>query len=200
MVEVLFPALRDERWIGRKGMAGFSLLLTADVLLCFVLFPYRPSLFHIFLAFVAAAALFLIARRLPSPAPTPRRGPVRRPLWFALVGFFGTFTFFMSMWVLPELGVPVLFSLLAPVALMALITWGIRKMSRGGAWNDEHRGALAGGALMWFVMLAPIQELDATRTDNTTGMVVVGLATLLFLIWAWRRVRRRIRTQTVQPA
>jgi uncharacterized membrane protein YdcZ (DUF606 family) len=200
LVEVLFPALRDERWVGRKGMIGFSILLAADVLLCFALFPYRPSLLHILLAFVTAAALFLIAWRLPSPVPTPRQGPVRRPLWFALVGFFGIFAFFMSMWLLPELGVPVPLSLLVPVLLMALVAWLVRRMSRSGAWNDEHRGALAGGALMWLVLLAPIQELDATRPDNTTGMIVVGLAALLFLIWAWLRVRRRIRTQTVQPA
>ena len=42
---------------------------------------------------------------------------------------------------------------------------------------------------MFFVLLAPVQELDATRTDNPAGMTVVGLAALLFLFWLWRRVR-----------
>jgi hypothetical protein len=33
---------------------------------------------------------------------------------------------------------------------------------------------------MFFVLLAPLQELDTTRTDNPAGMTVVGLAMLLF--------------------
>ena len=56
-------------------------------------------------------------------------------------------------------------------------------MSRNGTWNDEHRVALASGALAFFVLLTPVQEFDATRTDNPTGMTLVGLATLVFLLW-----------------
>lgn len=41
------------------------------------------------------------------------------------------------------------------------------------------------------VLLAPVQELDATRADNPAGMTLVGLATLVFLVWLWRRVARR---------
>ena len=43
LVELLFPDNRDERWVGRRGMIGLSLLLTADVLLgFFLLTTYRP--------------------------------------------------------------------------------------------------------------------------------------------------------------
>jgi len=67
-------------------------------------------------------------------------------------------------------------------ALVALVTWTVQRMSRGGGWTDEHRLALAGGALMFFVLLAPVAELDATRVDNPAGMTLVGLATLVFLV------------------
>ncbi|HEC34499.1 MAG TPA: hypothetical protein ENI37_07270, partial [Chloroflexi bacterium] len=53
-------------------------------------------------------------------------------------------------------------------------------------------GALAGGLLTLAALFAPLQELDnPNRPDDTTGMTVVGLAALVFLLWLWRRVRSR---------
>ncbi len=195
LVELIFPAQRDERWICRRGMIGLSLLLLADVLLGFLaLTTYRPPLVPYLLAVVAVIALFLIAQRLPARWAMPRPARVPRPLWFALIGLGATIVFFVIQWVPPEIGLPVSLTLLAAVALVALVAWRVQRMSRGGAWNDEHRLALAGGALMFSVLLAPVQELDnLNRPDDTTGMTLVGLATLLFLVWLWRRVVQRNR-------
>ena len=191
LVELLFPAQRDERWVGRRGMIGLSLLLLADVLLGFFLLTlYRPPFVPYLLAIVATVVLFLVARRLPVREEAMHSARVPRPLWFALLGFVAQFVFFFGIfWGLPEFGIPVLLTMLAAVALVALVAWGVRRMSRGGAWNDEHRLALAGGVLMFFVLIAPLQELDETRVDNTTGMMLVGLVTFLFLLWLWRRGR-----------
>jgi uncharacterized membrane protein len=204
LVEMIFPAQRDERWVGRRGMLVLSLLLLADVLLgFFLLTTYRPPFVPYLLAIVVTVALFLIARRLGDHGGLPLQSDdhegsplpdsVPRPLWFALVGFVATLAFFLIHWVLPEIGLPVLLTMLAAIVLVVLVTWGVRRMSRGGAWNDEHRLALAGGALMFFVLLAPVAELDATRPDNPAGMTLVGLAMLLFLVWLWRRVRGAMR-------
>jgi len=191
LVELLFPAQRDERWVGRRGMIGLSLLLLADVLLGFFLLTlYRPPFVPYLLAIIVTVALFLAARRLPVREGVMPPVRVPRPLWFALVGFVAQFVFFFGIfWGLPEFGIPVPLTMLAAVALVALVAWGVQRMSRGGAWNDEHRLALAGGVLMFFVLIAPLQELDETRVDNTTGMMLVGLVTFLFLLWLWRRVR-----------
>ena len=199
LVELIFPAQRHEPWIGRRGMVGLSFLLLAVVLLgFFLLTTYRPPFAPYLLAVVAAIALFLVARRLPSG--DHRGSPLRytsasvpRPLWFALTGFGATLAFFLIHWVLPKIGLPVLLTLLAAVALVPLVVWRVRRLSRNGAWNDEHQLALAGGALMFFVLLAPVAELDTTRPDNTAGMTLVGLAALLFLIWLRRRIVQRIR-------
>ncbi len=191
LVELLFPAQRNERWVGRRGMIGLTLLLLANVLLgFFLLTPYRPPFVPYLLAIVATVVLFLAARRLPVREGRIHPARVPRPLWFALVGFVAQFVFFFGIfWGLPEFAVPVPFTMLAAVALVALVAWGVRRMARNGAWNDEHRLALTGGVLMFFVLIAPLQELDEARVDNTTGMMLVGLATFLFLLWLWRRVR-----------
>ena len=197
LVELIFPAQRGERWIGRWGIVGLSLLLLADVLLgFFALTTYRPPLVPYLLAVVAVVALFLVARRVDDHGGTGNHGAGDHggsPLRFALVGFGATAVFFMLQWVSPEIGVPVSLTLLATVASVVLVVWMVQRMSRGGAWTDEHRLALAGGALMFFVLLTPVQEFDATRADNPAGMTLVGLATLLFLVWLWRRVVQRDR-------
>ena len=50
--------------------------------------------------------------------------------------------------------------------------------------------SLARGALGFRILLAPLQELDAARPDNTSGMTLVALAFLFFLVYLWRRIRR----------
>ncbi|MCP4538166.1 MAG: hypothetical protein GY832_13580 [Chloroflexi bacterium] len=190
LVELLFPTRRDERWVGRRGMIGFSLLLAADVLFCFVAFPYRPPLLHILLTVAVVVALYWVARRLPASKPTSRPGRIPRPLWFACVGFIFALSFYFFMLIPPELDIPVSLTLWTTLVLPMATMWLLYKMSRGGAWNDKHRLALASGVLMFLVLIAPLQELDTDRLDNTTGMTLVGLITFCFLVWLRRRVRR----------
>jgi hypothetical protein len=90
--------------------------------------------------------------------------------------------------------------MLTIVAVVMLTMGLVRWMSRRGAWTDQHRLALAGGALTFFVLLSPLVELDTARPDNPTGMTLVGLITLLFLIWLWWRVRVRIRRPALDAA
>jgi hypothetical protein len=199
LVELLFPAQRDKRWVGRWGMVGLSLLLLADVLLLFVVSPYHATFIHYLLTIAVVVALFLVARWLPARR-EPRPGRVPRPLWFALVGLCATMASFLAFWVLPELTVPVPLTMLTIVAVVVLTMGLVRWMSRRGAWTDQHRLALAGGALTFFVLLSPLVELDTARPDNPTGMTLVGLITLLFLIWLWWRVRVRIRRPALDAA
>jgi hypothetical protein len=195
LVELLFPDQRNERWLGRRGMISLSLLLLADVLLgFFLLTPYRPPLVPYLLAIVSVLALYWIAQRLPaqmSPIEGLETSALPRPRRFVVFGFGATLAFFFINWVWPHLNVPVLLTLLGTVALAIFNARRVWKMSCNGTWGDEHRLALASGALGFFMLLAPLQELDASRTDNTTGMTLVGLVALSLLIWLGRRVRRQ---------
>ena len=200
LVELLFPSRRNKPWIRRRGMIGLWFLLLTDVLFgFFALTTYRPPLMPYLLAIVAVIVLFFIARRLPVHWATLRPGRVPRPLWFALLGFCATLVFFVVQWLPPEKGVPVSLTLLVTVALVVIVIWAAHRMSCGGAWTDKHLLALAGGALGFFVLLAPMQELDnLNRPDDTTGMTLVGLAALLFLVWLWRRVSQQDRSRINQ--
>lgn len=194
LVELLFPAQRQQPWLGRRGMISLSILLLVDVAFGYLaLTTYRPPLLHYLLAMLVTYLLYRWARRLPSPAWQPgepaQAKPVPAARNFALLGFAATLAFFVFNWVLPGLGVPVPLTQAAVILLVVGLVPALRGLSRRGDWDDAHRLALAGGALSFFILLAPLQELDQTRPDNTAGMALVGLAFALLLAWLWRRVR-----------
>jgi len=190
LVELLFPAHRDEHWLGRRGMVGFALLLAADVAFgALFLTPYRPPVVLYLLTGGIVVGLFLLARRLPGPRPAAEPHlPAVPTSRLALLGFGATLAFFLIHWVLPALKVPVLLTVVAAVGLVVGVARTVGRWARRGL-TDLQRLALAGGALMFFVLLAPLQELDEARPDNTAGMALVGLGMLVFLLWLWRRVR-----------
>jgi hypothetical protein len=192
LVELLFPEQRHEPWLDRRGMVFFSSLLVLDVIFGnLALTPFRPTLAAMLLSILAVTGLVQLARRLPGPAPAAPGGQVARPLVFGLIGLGASSAFFFTNWVLPGLGL----SPLLPVTGNLLVAWltyaTVRRSSGGFAWQDEHSLALASGALAFFILLAPLIELDSSRPDNTTGMSLVGVGTLLFLLWLRRKVRQR---------
>ncbi|MBN2550122.1 MAG: hypothetical protein JXB15_13240 [Anaerolineales bacterium] len=207
LVEMFFREQRDQPWLGRRGMSLLAFLITADVLFGFLfLTPYRPPLIPYLMAIILVVLLYQLARRLPSRLPEhwfkpnlsegPTAGETGKPAlpakkWFWLAGFLGTLIFFLINWVWPNLNVPVLTTLLGSVVLVGAALKIIQWMSRSGAWDEAHQLALAAGALSFFIVLAPLQEMDQTRVDNTSGMTAVGLAAIIFLIWLWKRVNKK---------
>lgn len=199
LVELLYSERRDERWIGRRGVIGFSVLLTADVLFGnLLLTSYRPPTPPFLTFVILALVLLLIARRLPESWPPSFSGTCRRPLRFGLLGFAGMVVFFLIHWLFPELRVPVPLTLLSALVLMVLVFFGIRKMSAGGEWDDRHRLALVSGALSFFVLLAPLAEMDKARADNPAGMTLVGVAAGAFLVALWWKTRRNVPVEAIQ--
>lgn len=102
------------------------------------------------------------------------------------IGAAGTFTFFFGFWLMPAL-VPWPIGMLFGPALVLLYTkllksYGLKESS------EKHLFALVSGALTFFIVFAPLQELDATRTDNPVGMSFVGLAFLVGLVLLGRRI------------
>jgi hypothetical protein len=192
LVELAFPEQKDTPWLGRRGLRILSLLLAADVAFgFFALTPYRPPAAPYLLAAAAALGLVVLARRLPAARveAADEHPDLGRPFGFLAAGFAATLGFFLLLWVAPHTGI-------APGLLIALTAayaggvWlAVRALARRGPLPAAHRLALAAGALGFFILLAPLQELDPTRIDNTGGMTIVAGAASVLLIWLNRRIR-----------
>lgn len=191
LTEMIFVSRRNESWVGRRGFIILFILFTADVVFgYFALTPYRPGVVQYWLTVAVIVTLILTAWRLPHYLFTPKETTVRKPIRFWLVGFLGTVAFFLIFWVIPHTGLLPFITMLIGLGLVALVTCLIMRMSgNGAAWAEIHQLALAAGSISLFVLLTPIHEFVATRSDNPAGMTLVGLATLIFLLWLWWRVK-----------
>lgn len=203
LVELMYPARRRESWVSRGMLYFFAWLLATDVVLGFVaMTKYRPPAVPYLAAVLIVLLLVRWALRMRYVPRSPTGTRVVRPFAFAVVGFASVFLLFFLMYVLPGTATPPVVTMLVAAVLVTAVVLLLRRTSGfGAAWSDVHRMALAFGALAFFVLLAPLQELDKHRTDNTHGMAVVGLAALIFLVCltvtvVWRAICSKVLHET----
>ncbi len=123
------------------------------------------------------------------------------PFWFALFGFGSVVVFYIFlMFRFPAMDVPLSITILSTFLWSGAVFWVVRYFSGGGAWVEKHKLAIVSGVLAFYAFLAPIQELDETRTDDTTGMTRVGVALIVFLFWLWRRGTHGEKREDVERA
>jgi len=192
LVELAYPSQRKERWVGSRVMGGFALLLAGIVLLgYFAMTPYRPPLPQYFSAVTVVILFIILAWKAPSEDGRQESANPRGPASFFATGLLGTIAFFIIFWVLPNLLSPLGVMLLGGLLVFGLAKF-LKRLKLKGC-DDMRRFALASGGLAFFIFLAPLQELDKTRTNNPQGMGLVGLAFLIGLLLLGRRIRRRTR-------
>jgi len=192
LVSLMFPMQRQEPWVSPRKLCGlFSLWLMNGILIFLFISPYRPPAFHYVTAIVVTIGLCMLARWLPQPRAVcqERSKKVAHPIWFLLAGFVGTLALFFLVWVVPRTGIHPLLTMGLMVCLVILVGWIVLRLSGSGAWSQRHQLALSSGALGFFILLAPLQELDKNRTDNTKGMTFAALAAAVFLLWMARRLK-----------
>lgn len=192
LVNLLYPTRRSDPWISRRVFKWLAGMWVAEIAFGFLfLTPYRPPVIPYLLALLSTIGLIRLARRLPGPTSAPETIRIARPLRYGLASFLATSGVFLLAWVMPTTGIPAIVTMLLMAGLTALAGWVVlKRLGNGVIWSERHQLALASGALGFLILLAPLQELDAARTDNTAGMTLVGLAALAWLIWMTRRMRR----------
>jgi hypothetical protein len=193
LVRLVFPDQVDRPWVGKWTFRLLLLLFVADIAFGYLaLTPYRPPVGPFVLTLVLVLVLFALARSWPHRREPQTGRAVPQPWRFWLMGLLATVGFFAASWVLPNAGVPVWLTMALMLAVFVLPALWVRRMSgKGREWQARHLCALAAGALSFLILIAPIQESDATRLDDTRGMTLVGLGFALFLGLLYWRVRRR---------
>jgi len=201
LVELAYPERRGEPWIKGKWFYAVATLFTLDVLFGLFLFSrvaaYTPNPLHILLALIIASVFFIAARRLRRGWAIKAGRRVKRPLFYLLYAFAGSIACVAVFYVLPNLiptqGGPLLTIILGVALILVLIT-GLRF-----DWKNStglHRLAICAGSLLILILLAPIQELDKSRTDNPRGMIAVGLAAVALLLLLYLKIKRNEKNET----
>lgn len=190
LVGILFPARRRQAWITKRELWLLFILWVENAAFIFLFISkFRPPVVHYLATMAVTAGLCALAWRMPNPVFGEKKKAVRT-FWFLPVGFFGTVAFFALAWVVPHTGIHPLLTMVFQTGLVVLVGSGLLKMSGAGTgWSARHQLALVSGALGFFILLAPLQEMDKNRADNTTGMGIVGLVMAVFLILLFLRVR-----------
>jgi hypothetical protein len=199
LVEVLYPDRKSEPWVSARQFRILLYAMAIVVALGFCFFPkpenpFVPPPIGFGLAVVTVILLVVLARRLPPALSlTSASDKLSRAFYFFTVGFAGTFLWFVVFWTLPQAPVHALLTCLLGLTLSAVVLLAVlRQSGEARLWGERHRLALAAGALMFFILLAPLQELDnPKRPDDTSFMTAAGLGVAVFLLWLWRQVRAR---------
>ncbi|MGQ9728646.1 MAG: hypothetical protein ACUVSC_09040 [Candidatus Fervidibacter sp.] len=195
LVELTYPQERNRSWVSPSWLRVIGLLFTLDVLFGFCCFPkpespYYPPPFHVIGTIVIVIALVWLARQLPTSLPVPLSVRVPSTKKFAFLGFVTTFAFFATFWGLPNTNLhPLVTMVFGTLVIWPGVHYALKWSGNGHKWGDTYRWALASGALGFFILLAPLQELsNPTRPDNTAGMSLVGLIAIAGLWWLRKRL------------
>ena len=192
LVELAFPDRKEAPWLTTKWLALVALAFISDVTIGYVLFAtflkFWAPVSHVMLSIFLALVLVLAAHRLP--ADWLRRGarPLKRPVFFALLTFVGASLSGIIYWVLPHTGVPPLITVFLNLAAVMGTIQYLRRFSWRQA-SQTHRYSLVGGVLALFILFSLFQEMDRARTDDPSGMSLVGLASIVGLLVLRRRLR-----------
>jgi hypothetical protein len=187
LVNLIFPARRSEAWVSERTFSWLAGLLALAVVLGFLfLTPYRPPLVPYALTLALVVVLVAVASQLPTTFVITKNTSVAAPYIFGALGFLATLIFFIVSRILPYTFLPAPVSMFCMIALAFYVGKTVLEMSGNATrWQGEHQLALAGGALAFYIVLAPLLEWFPSGR-NTAGMTMVALiasAGLVCLAW-----------------
>lgn len=191
LVELAYPQRRHESWVSNRTFKTLLTLLASVVALGFVLFAslsnYVPPLAQYLITVLAMTLFGYAAYKFPAKWESRGEKPLSSLFRIWIIGASGTFAFFFGFWLIPSL-IPLWpIGMFFGPALILLYTKVLKRYEWRGS-NKKYSFALVSGALTFFIIFAPLQELDSTRTDNPVGMSLVGLTFLVGLILLGRRI------------
>ena len=204
LTELLFPARRNEPWLGRVGMviAGVLYILGTLALAAIYRFAIAPDFKPPLLLnlFATLVAILLIVLALTRPTRTSEElssqpnGKVPNPWIVSLLAFLMAFLWF-ALLNLPQplrAGAWVLIPMLLDIALLIGFASLVRRWSSDETWSDLHRLALIFGPLIMVMISGSFFVTAGNRLDQL-GVGIFGVITIILLALFARRLQYRVR-------
>ena len=181
LVELIFPAHKDALWLGKRGMLTCGIVLMGLLPIMPFLIAYY-SLGGILASLVSMAILVFFAKMSTWKKGMDRGGKAVRPLVVLIQFLLLMLALIIGLYGFPAMGFPIwsdfLFIAALPwIALVSTKWFGVLK------WDQRHLWSAAFGLLLPWILLSLVAEAEnAARPDDTSGMSLVGLLSILLLI------------------
>jgi hypothetical protein len=205
LTDLMFPGWRDRPYLGRLGLmvTGIWYILGVALLAFLARFSIAPG-YQTPPTLLAVTALITLALVVVALVTLPRNGsrPNRQTdspppwvvllvtgiaslIWHALLVLLSRMHPAFARWPL------VLAPMLGAMAVMVMMVRLVREWGANRDWNDRHRLALVGGALLSHSLIGGA-ILTKTALDRA-GVAVLGFVTIVLLLLFASRVRDRTR-------
>lgn len=190
LAELIYYKKKKERWTSNKKlyfiMFGLLLWLPAGWLMT----SYVPPLMHYVAIIVIFIGLILLAKFLPNKKiKTKVRKKVPSPIIFYLIGAFSLSFVFVSIFILPEMGVVFpLWAVMLFLIVLNIVTFFMLKSFSGNfrSWSDLHQLALLAGFLTFVFFTSVLSEFE-----EISGSSVVVVLFIVFLFKLRKHILRR---------
>jgi hypothetical protein len=206
ITELIFPAQRHEAWLRPRGRVIATLTFLAGSVVVWAIWTqiampvafhvpkYWPPLATLFLGFVGVLMTIVIAYVLRTvqdkPSAPMRRAPLPWSVGLAAMAFGFPWWVLIVLVFVPRPSIPVWLALVGGSIWAGVAFVAIRRWSMGSGWNDQHRWALAFGALIVCMAAGFLGSSVWPRIDLVAKVVLNVIALVLMLAMArvvWRR-------------
>ena len=189
ITELIFYKIRKESWIRIFSIKLIAIIFLLDIIFGnLVLTKYQPTFLHyIFLTIIVFIIGYLAYKvsKYNFFKPTLK---FKNTAYYFILGFGWSSYFLLSMWIMPHIVPPILM-----VVIEIIVLYFMYRILSNYEWlNPMEKLALISGILAFLIILAPLQELDKNRLDDTRGMSIVGISYGIFLLITRHIVKKRI--------
>ena len=181
ITELIFPKKKDALWLSKKELIIFIAIFLMNVLLG-PLLGMKSTTAGIMASNISILGLVFLAYKWPAFSEKNMFGKAASQWKIFFTGSLLMAGLIVGMWLFPLLSIPWIITFF----FLGGLPWiGIRLFSRLGAnqWIEKQQWACVTGLLIPWLLLAVFSELDnATRPDDTSGMILTALLFFTFLI------------------
>jgi len=192
LVELAYPERMNDRWLSNKKFAGVIILLICVTAFGYTfLTTYRPSELQYILSLLLVFALTVLAWKIPKQIGRNGSSKPWKPKKLLFLGLLVAIMLFLFFMAGPYFIDQSLFLMMLGLVLIFSIFNFIKKFD----WNKKtlyNKFSFTAGALCFFIVLSPLQELDTSRTDNTQGMLIVGIVSLIMLLILRKNLKKYV--------
>lgn len=187
LVELFHPDVRDKPWLKRGSLALILLAFLSISSLFFLFFKYETTPIHLLSALLAALLLVTASRKVSAyRGCLSGSGRPSSALKLALIGSSWSAFLLMGPHVAGSLGVPAALCVSSLIIVSPVyLNWVLSRK-----WSSPLKiFDLATSPLWTLVFFAFIAEIDVNRLDNPAGMSLVGVAAVISIVLARRKLK-----------